>query len=105
MDTEQDIEELKRMVAESLEIAKDTNKAVHSLRRSARFEMVSRVIYWIIILGILGVSYTFVTPYLTQLEQAYSSLQSNLNKAQTTTTGAQNYLQNVQNAVKKIPAL
>ncbi len=104
MDTEQDITELKRMVAESLEIAKDTNRTVHALRRNARFEMVSRVIYWIIILGILGVSYTFITPYLTQLEQAYRSLQSSVNKAQTTTTGAQNYLQNVQDAVKKLPA-
>ena len=100
-----EIVELKRMVAESLEIAKDTNKAVHSLRRNARWAAVFRVIYWIVILGLLGVSFTFLTPYLTQLEQMYSSLQTGVNTVQTTTSGAQNYLQNVQNAVKKIPAL
>ncbi len=73
---DQEIEELKELVRQNTKVVEDTNRAVHGMRRSARWSMVFRVLWWVIILGITAATYAYFAPYLQSVLDLYSSIGS-----------------------------
>jgi len=48
---------------------------LHGMRRSARWGMLFKVVYWAVILGGAAYAFSYVTPYLDAVSNAYSALQ------------------------------
>ncbi|HEV7449113.1 MAG TPA: hypothetical protein VGP13_01075, partial [Candidatus Paceibacterota bacterium] len=72
-----DMEELKELVKRQAQLNADTNKVVHSMRRSQRLRSVWSVVWWLLILGVSAWSYyTYVQPYVTQIMGAYGKTQN-----------------------------
>ena len=92
MDSE--IEELKRAVAQAVEIAKDTNHRVRKMESRARWGTFFHVMYWVAIVAMFVVSYMFVSPYVNQLMSAYAGLQSGVTDVQNTASQTQSFLEN-----------
>lgn len=95
MDQQQEIEELKELVQKDIEIGAETRTMVHQMRRSARWGMFFTVLYWLLILGILGASYYYVSPYINKIFSVYQSIQRQ--SAQN-----QNFFQNLQQSIGKL---
>ena len=94
-----EIQELKTMVQKNLELAADTNRAVHGMRRNARIAGFFRIVYWLVIIGVLGASYYFyVAPYVSKLEGVFQQTQN-------TSSQAQSYLKNLEQSVQKFISL
>ena len=73
---DQEIEELKELVRQNTKIAEDTNKLVHSMRRSMRFTRLLRLLWWAAIIGISSAAYLiYFQPYVTQIMQLYGNAQ------------------------------
>lgn len=76
MENDIDLQELKELVKRQAQLNADTNKVVHSMRRSQRLHSWASIIWWLLILGLSAYSYyTYVQPYVTQLVHAYGSAQ------------------------------
>lgn len=77
MENDMDMQELKELVKRQAQLNADTNKVVHSMRRSQRVHTFFTVVWWLLILGVSVYSYyTYVQPYVDQVVQAYGSAQS-----------------------------
>ncbi|MFA6006295.1 MAG: hypothetical protein WC764_01030 [Candidatus Paceibacterota bacterium] len=70
--------EEKKLLQETAELARDNNKILHAMRRSNRWSMVFRIMYWVLILGGLAAGYYYVQPYLNQAIKLYSQVQSQI---------------------------
>jgi hypothetical protein len=70
-----EIEELKELVQKDIELNAETNKMVHQMRRSARWGMFFQILYWLLILGAIGASYYYVSPYAQKVFEAYQNLE------------------------------
>ena len=64
--------ESKKLLEESLALAKDNNSMLHSMRRSMRVQRVMTAIYWLFIIGSAVGAYYFVQPYLDQIMDLYA---------------------------------
>ncbi len=62
-------EEIKRVGA----VSADTNRLVHSMRRSQRWKSLLSIMWWLVILGFAGASYFYIQPYIKQATDAYGS--------------------------------
>src|SRR4051812_39635721 len=72
-----EIEEIKELVQKDIQIGDETRKMVYQMRRSARWGLVFQVLYWLLILGVVGAGYYYVSPYVSQLFGFYSEVQTN----------------------------
>ena len=63
--------DLKKMVEESLELSKENNKLLRSMRNTARWGRVFRVFYWVIIIGSMLGAYYYFQPFIQVLEKQY----------------------------------
>ena len=76
MDTDNgsEIEELKQEVEELKAITQDTNRQVHKMRRSNRWALLFRIIWWLTILGVTGAAYYYyLQPYVERAMDAYNN--------------------------------
>lgn len=64
--------ETKQMLAETLELSRENNKMLRSLRNSQRWASIMRVLYWVAIIGISIGAFYFVEPYLKNLLNIYT---------------------------------
>ena len=71
--------EERELLEQSVSLAKDNNKMLHSMRRSMRVSSIMNIIYWLFIIGSLAGAYYFIQPYLGQLMKVYDGAKSNLN--------------------------
>jgi len=66
--------EEKSLLERTHKLAEENNTILHSIRRSARWSILFRVIYWVVILGLsVGALYT-IQPYLNLMTGTLSSL-------------------------------
>jgi hypothetical protein len=72
--------EERELIEETLAISKENNKILRSIRRSARLGFIMQICYWLIIVGISVGAYYFIQPYLEQLVDTYSGVQSGVMK-------------------------
>ena len=71
-----DMQELKELVKRQTQLNADTNKVVHSLRRSQRVHTFMSAAWWLLVLGVSAYSYfIYVQPYVEQIVGAYNSAQ------------------------------
>jgi hypothetical protein len=82
--------EERELLTQSIKIAEENNKMLKSIRRSARFSSIFRVIYWLIILGTAFGAYYFVKPFIDPIVNSY--------------TGMQQSIENVKNITDKLPS-
>ena len=66
---------------------------------NARLANLVRIVYWIVIVAVLGASYyLYIAPYITRLEKVYQ-------QTQMTNAQAQEYLQTIGQSLQKVLAL
>ena len=65
--------ESKKLLQETLELAKDNNEMLHSMRRSQRISNIMSIVYWVFIIGSAVGAYYLIQPYVDQLMEAYGS--------------------------------
>ncbi len=76
MENDMDMQELKELVKRQAQLNADTNKVVHSMRRSQRVHTFFSVVWWLLVLGVSVYSYhTYVQPYVENIMSAYGSAQ------------------------------
>lgn len=61
-----------------LELTRENNKILRSMRRSNRINSFIRYIYWIIIIGSAASAYYYLQPYINQLLLIYNDLNSSV---------------------------
>ena len=66
-----------REMRELLELTRENNKLLHKMRRHAIIGSIMRLFYWTLILGgPIVLYYYFLQPYIDQLLEVYSGVQS-----------------------------
>lgn len=72
-----------REIKEILELTRENNKLLKKMRRSAIIGNIIRLFYWAIILGgPIVIYFYFLKPYLANLMEAYSGLQTGVEGVQ-----------------------
>ena len=73
--------EEKKILEENLEISRQSLKILKGIRRGNRLAMIFKVLYWLVILGIVAGVYYFVEPYvksaLGTIQQVQGALPGN----------------------------
>lgn len=63
-------------IKELLGLARENNRLLRKMRRSAMIGNVTRLIYWVAIIGVpIFLYYSFLQPYMAQLLETYSQIQ------------------------------
>ncbi len=69
-----EIQELKELVKRQAAKIDDTNRVVHSMRRSSRMRTLLSILWWVAILGLSAASYYYyIQPYVDQFNKAYGN--------------------------------
>ena len=95
----EEIAEIKALLLQQIAIAKDTNRTIHSLRRTARWSHFFQFIWWgAIIVSSAYAYYFYLQPYVASLEGLYT---------QVTETGkqAKGFQENIQGLLKQAQSL
>ena len=80
---DQQIEELKELVRRNIALSEETNKLVHSMRRSERLAQIFRILWWVVLFGGSAVAYYYyVQPYIDQLQHLYANAQASGQQAE-----------------------
>ena len=87
----------RRMLEEAVELSRENNKMLKSIRSASRWARVWRIFYWTVIVVITLGSYYYIQPYIKQLKNVYSGFQSDVDQIKSVTTSVQNVI--------KIPGL
>ncbi len=70
--------ESKKLLQETLELTKDNNKMLLSMRRSQKISNIMSFVYWIFIIGSAIGAYYFIQPFVDQLKSVYGSASKTL---------------------------
>ncbi len=70
--------EEKELLKRTLELAKENNQMLHSIKRQMLWGRIFRVIYWVVIVGAAIGIYYYIDPYINDAIDAYGSLKSNV---------------------------
>ena len=71
--------EERKLLEENLELTKENNKMLHSMRRSMRTARVMSILYWVFIIGSAVGAFYLSQPYIDQLKSVYSGANDVLN--------------------------
>jgi hypothetical protein len=71
--------ESKKLLEETLNLAQENNKMLHSLQRSMRMSRILSVVYWVFILGSAIGAYYLIQPYVDQLIGIYGGASDIIN--------------------------
>lgn len=66
----------KELLERTLKISEENNKILKGMRRAGRFAFFFRMFYWTVIIAIGLGSYYFIEPYLKQVMDTYSVINS-----------------------------
>lgn len=70
--------EEKELLKKTLELAKENNQMLHSIKRQMLWGRVFRIVYWVLIIGAAIGIYYYIDPYINDAIDAYGSLKSNV---------------------------
>jgi len=70
--------EEKEMLKKTLELSAENNKMLHSIRRGMWWGRVTRIIYWVVIIGASIGAYYYLTPYVDSAIGAYGNVKGDL---------------------------
>ncbi len=85
----------KETLARILELAEDTNKVMHKMRRVQRWASVWSSLYWIIIIALAIGSFYYIQPFIDSFVHAYQSVVGTNSSATSTTF-------NINDAVRRL---
>ncbi|MBP7770775.1 MAG: hypothetical protein KA066_02595 [Candidatus Pacebacteria bacterium] len=76
MENDMDMQELKELVKRQAQLNADTNKVVHSMRRSQRVHSFFTILWWLLVIGVSVYTYfNYIQPYVEQVVSLYGSAQ------------------------------
>jgi hypothetical protein len=75
-------DELKKLLEENLELSKENNHLLKSVRGSQKRAAMMRTLYWILILGMTFGAYYYIQPYIEQMMSLYTGAQDNVKSLQ-----------------------
>ncbi|MFA6445853.1 MAG: hypothetical protein WCW14_01205, partial [Candidatus Paceibacterota bacterium] len=78
--------EERSMLEEAVELSRDNNKMLRSIRSASRWARAWRIFYWTVIVVVTLGSYYYIQPYLTQLQNVYSGFQSDISQIKSVTS-------------------
>ena len=73
---------MKQKIDELFELTKENNKILRKMRSSQKWASITRLFYWLVIIGISIGAYYYVEPYLKQVLSLYSQSKATLDKVQ-----------------------
>ena len=65
-----------------LELTKENNRILRSMHRRMIWSQVFSIMYWLIILGVMGWSYYYLQPYFEKYLTTYQSIMKTLDTVQ-----------------------
>ncbi|MBP6883863.1 MAG: hypothetical protein KBC06_01370 [Candidatus Pacebacteria bacterium] len=65
--------ESKKLLQDTLELAKENNQMLQSMRRSMRIARLMSIVYWVFIIGSAVGAYYFIQPYVDEVIGIYGS--------------------------------
>lgn len=71
-------DEEKKLLEETAENAEECLKILRRMQRVKRFELVFKIAYWAVIIGLAFGAYYLVQPYLDSLMSVYGGLEDNV---------------------------
>jgi hypothetical protein len=80
-------EETNKLLKENLEISRESLKILKGIRRANRWATAFKVIYWLVIFGILAGVYYFLEPYINSGIEVVQEFQQTLSGGQKTEAG------------------
>lgn len=64
----------KKILRENLELNRKNNKILKKIRRGMLFSSVTRLIYWVIIIGASLGAYYYLQPYIDEIRETYQQI-------------------------------
>ena len=99
-------QEDKNIIRENLEVAQENQKMLKKIRRSMFLGNVTRIFYWIIIIGASLGAYYFLQPYIDSARETFRQIQSGVDVVSdgvtTTTETTSNAIESVLDFGKEI---
>ena len=78
-----DIEEIKNLVKENIELSEETLRLVKKMRRAHLIGRAFKILYWIVILAVMFGAYYYFQPLIGDFINAYQDIISDLEKLKT----------------------
>ena len=66
--------EERELLTQSIKLAEENNKILRGIRRGARWSSFFRIIYWLLIIGSVIVSYYYLKPYFDTIKEISSKI-------------------------------
>jgi hypothetical protein len=77
-------EETKKLLEENIEISRQSLKILKGMRRASRIATAFKILYWLIIVGVLAGTYYFLEPYIKSAIEVVQGIQQVLPGGQKT---------------------
>lgn len=74
--------ELKKLLEENLELSKENNDLLRSIRGSQKRAAMMRLVYWLLIVGMTFGAYYYIQPYIEQIMSVYTGAETNIKSLQ-----------------------
>lgn len=71
--------ESKKLLEQTLELAEENNKMLHSLKRHMQVSRIVSIVYWVFIIGSALGAYYLVQPYVDQVIGVYNGATEKVN--------------------------
>ncbi len=68
--------EMQQKVTELLELTKENNMMLRSMRRLQRWTSAFKVVYWLVLIGVAAGAFYFLQPYMAQFKSFSSAWQN-----------------------------
>jgi len=81
--------EEKELLEHTHKLTAENNKILHTLRTAHRWSVITRVLYWALIIGVALGAFYYIQPYIEAIGNVYG--------------GLQNEIDNVKNLTNKLP--
>jgi hypothetical protein len=81
--------EEKSLLERTYKMAEENNAMLHSIRRSGRFAIIMRIVYWAVIILLSFGAYYLIQPYVNFLMNTLGSLSSSTNGTSSASSLAQ----------------
>jgi hypothetical protein len=75
--------EERELLEESVELSKENNEILRSMRRSQRIGNIMSFLYWVFIIGTAFGAYYFLQPYVDQIMEVYGGAKNAINQVKT----------------------
>ncbi|MBU2597112.1 MAG: hypothetical protein KJ757_06105 [Planctomycetes bacterium] len=69
-----ELQDIKEQLAEAQKLARENNKILRHMQRSARAGMFLRILYWVLIIGSMLGLYYYLQPFLDDIVEIFNVL-------------------------------